>query len=187
MKLPSLNVLSAALLASELALALARRSKIRSTGKDRLTLPLLWTIILLSIWAGFYLRAVFPQGQLPHRLTVYLIGLILFLLGLVIRWISIIHLGRFFTVNVAIAEDHQLIITGPYRFVRHPSYTGSLLIFLGYGLCMLNIFSLAAVFLPVAAAFLWRMHVEETALREAFGERYRDYATRTRRLIPLVY
>ncbi len=182
MKLPSLNVLSAVLLASELALALARRSKIRSTGKDRFTLPLLWTIILLSIWAGFYLRAAFPQGQLPHRLTVYLIGLILFVLGLVIRWISIIHLGRFFTVNVAIAEDHQLIITGPYRFVRHPSYTGSLLIFLGYGLCMLNIFSLAAVFLPVAAAFLWRMHVEENALQEAFGERHLIYAASTARM-----
>ena len=187
MKLPSVNVLSAILLASELALALTKRSKSRATGKDRFTLPLLWTVIGLSIWAAFFLHAAFPQGRLPYPRIFYVIGLILFVLGLIVRWVAIIYLGRFFTVNVAIAEDHQLITTGPYRYVRHPSYTGTFLIFLGYGLCMLNIFSLAAVFLPVAAAFLWRMHVEEQALREAFGERYLSYAARTRKLIPLIY
>ena len=124
---------------------------------------------------------------MPHPQIFYVIGLILFVLGLIIRWIAIIHLGRFFTVNVAIADDHQLITTGPYRYVRHPSYTGTLLVFLGFGLCMLNIFSLAAVFLPITAAFLWRMHVEEVALKQAFGDRYHTYTATTPRLIPLVY
>ena len=187
MRLPSFTTLSALLLASEFALAVAKRSKSQATGKDRLTLPLLWTVIGLSIFAGLFLRGTFPQGRLPHPQTFYVIGLSLFLLGLIIRWIAIIHLGRFFTVNVAIADDHQLITTGPYRYVRHPSYTGTLLIFLGFGLCMLNIFSLAAVFIPIAAAFLWRMHVEETVLREAFGERYRRYATTTSSLLPWIY
>ena len=126
MKLPSFNTLSALLLASEVALALAKRSKSRAAGKDRWTLPLLWTVIGLSIFAGLFLRGAFPQGRLPHPQTFYVIGLILFVLGLIIRWIAIIHLGRFFTVNVAIADDHQLITTGPYRYVRHPSYTGTL-------------------------------------------------------------
>jgi protein-S-isoprenylcysteine O-methyltransferase len=187
MRLPSFTTLSAILLASEVALALSRRSKSRATGKDRLTLPLLWTVIGLSIFAAFFLRAAFPQGRLPHPQIFYVIGLGLFVLGLIIRWIAIVHLGRFFTVNVAIAEDHQLITTGPYRYVRHPSYTGTLLIFLGFGLCMLNIFSLAAIFLPITAAFLWRMHVEEAALRQAFADRYQTYAASTPRLIPLVY
>jgi protein-S-isoprenylcysteine O-methyltransferase len=187
MKLPSFTTLSALLLASELVLALAKRSKSRATGKDRFTLPLLWTVIGVSIFAGFFLRAAFPQGRLPQPHAVYISGLILFVLGLIVRWIAIIHLGRFFTVNVAIAHDHELITTGPYRYVRHPSYTGTLLIFLGFGLCMLNIFSVAAVFLPISAAFLWRMHVEEEALRAAFGERYLIYADRTWRLIPLIY
>jgi protein-S-isoprenylcysteine O-methyltransferase len=187
MKLPSLNVVGAALLVSEVALVFAKRSKSRGTGKDRFTLPLLWSVIGASIFAGFFLRAAFPQGKLPHAQTFYLVGLILFVLGLIVRWIAIIHLGRFFTVNVAIAEDHQLITTGPYRFVRHPSYTGTLLVFLGFGLCMLNIFSLAAVFLPISAAFLCRMHVEEAALKDAFGDRYRSYAASRRRLVPFVY
>ncbi|MEO8044554.1 MAG: isoprenylcysteine carboxylmethyltransferase family protein [Spartobacteria bacterium] len=187
MKLPSFTTLSVLLLASEIALALAKRSKTRTVGKDRSTLPLLWLVICASIFAGFFLRGALPQGSLPYPHAFYVVGLILFIVGLVIRWIAIVHLGRFFTVNVAIAEDHQLITTGPYRYVRHPSYTGTLLIFLGFGLCMLNIFSVAAVFLPIAAAFLWRMHVEEQALRSAFGESYQTYAASTRRLIPLLY
>ncbi len=187
MKLPSIAVLSAILLASELALAISKRSKTRATGKDRLTLPLLWLVIGLSIWAAFYCRAAFPEAVFSHRLATYLIGLSLFALGLVIRWASILYLGRFFTVNVDIAQDHQLITGGPYRYVRHPSYTGALLLFLGYGLCLLNLCSLLALVLPITVAFLWRMHVEEAALREAFGDRYREYTQRTRRVVPYIY
>lgn len=187
MRLPSITILSWALLVSEIALVFTKRSKTRTDGKDRFTLPLLWTVIGVSILAGFFLRAAFPQGRLSHPQPFYVIGLLLFLLGLIVRWIAIIHLGRFFTVNVAIADDHQLITTGPYRYVRHPSYTGTLLIFLGFGLCMLNVFSLAALFLPIAAAFLWRMHVEEEALRSAFGDRYRDYTARTPQIVPWLY
>ncbi len=191
MKLPSFTTLSALLLASEIALAVAKRSKLPgsrgASGKDRWTLPLLWTVICSAIFTGFFLRSALPQGRLPYPQTFYVAGLILFIAGLIIRWIAIVHLGRFFTVNVAIAEDHQLITTGPYRYVRHPSYTGTLMIFLGFGLCMLNIFSLAAVFLPITGAFLWRMHVEENALRSAFQSQYQSYANCTRRLIPGVY
>ena len=77
-----------------------------------------------------------------------------------------------------------MITTGLYRYVRHPSYTGSLLIFLGLGLCTLNYCALAAIFLPICAAFLWRIAVEEQALRAAFGERYDDYAKATGQLLP---
>ncbi len=191
MKLPGFATLSALLLASEIALSLAKRSKLPgsrgASGKDRWTLPLLWTVICSAIVTGFFLRGALPQGRLPHPQTFYVMGLVLFIAGLIIRWIAIIHLGRFFTVNVAIAEDHQLITTGPYRYVRHPSYTGTLLIFLGFGLCTLNVYSLAAIFLPITAAFLWRMYVEEAALKQAFGEHYQAYATTTPRLLPLVY
>lgn len=187
MSLPSILTLSAIMLASEVALAIFKRSKSRTTGKDRLTLPLIWTVLGLSIWAAFHCQAAFPQWQLPYRRSAYVLGLILFVFGLVIRWVAIIHLGRFFTVNVSIAADHQLVTTGPYRYVRHPSYTGAFLLFLGYGLCLLNFLSLLVLVVPITAAFLWRIHVEEAALRDAFGERYRDYASRTRRVIPLLY
>lgn len=188
MTLPSLTSLSAVLFASEVALAIWKRAGAKaSAGKDRRSLVLLWLVIGLSLGAGFVLRARMPAGRMPFPLPCYLAGLALFLVGLVIRWAAIIHLGRFFTVNVAIAEDHRLITTGPYRYVRHPSYSGSLLIFLGLGLCTLNFYALVAIFLPICAAFLWRIRVEEQALRAAFGDRYKSYAANTRRIIPWVY
>ncbi len=185
MFLPNIAVLSGLLVGSELALALAKRS--RSGEKDRLTLPLLWLVIGSSIWLAFELRARLPQGTMPYPLFCYLIGLCLFTAGLILRWWAIVYLGRFFTVNVAIAEDHQLIMTGPYRYVRHPSYSGSLLIFLGFAFCFQNLFSLLALLIPITAAFLWRIHVEETALRANFGERYAQYARETYRVIPFIY
>lgn len=185
MRLPSLTLLSAILFASEFGLALAKRRQPGSSrDEDRLTLPLLWLVIGLSIWAAFVLRARYPAARLPFPLYSYLTGLALFLLGVILRWAAIYQLGRYFTVNVAIAEDHKLITSGPYRYVRHPSYSGSFLMFLGYGLCTLNFFSLAALLVPIGLAFLWRIRVEEAALRAAFGDSYRDYCRRTGRLFP---
>lgn len=188
MTLPSLTTLSAVLFASELALAISKRAGAKaSADKDRRSLGLLWLVIGLSLWAGFVLRAHAPGGQISAILPCYLTGLTLFLLGLIIRWVAIIYLGRFFTVNVAIAQDHRLITTGPYHYLRHPSYTGSLLIFLGLGLCTLNFYALAVIMLPILLAFLWRIRIEEAALEANFGDSYRTYAAHTARIIPFLY
>jgi protein-S-isoprenylcysteine O-methyltransferase len=187
LQLPSLTTIGVVFIASELGLMLLKRSKAGTAAKDRYSLPLLWLVITASLWLGFEVRARFPAGRLPAPQILYPIGIALFILGLIVRWAAIIYLGRLFTVNVAIASDHQLITTGPYRFVRHPSYTGSLFLFVGFSLCMLNILSMAVVLLPISAAFRWRMKVEENALLEAFGDRYQAYAATTPRLIPLVY
>jgi protein-S-isoprenylcysteine O-methyltransferase len=109
------------------------------------------------------------------------------LIGVVLRWCAILSLGRFFTVNVAIVSDHRLVEAGPYRWLRHPSYAGALLAFLGLGLCLDNWAALAVLMVPVSVVFWWRMRIEEAALFETFGERYRDYMRRTRRLIPFIY
>lgn len=187
MKLPSLGTISAIFLASEIALVISRHSRTQSKGKDRLTLPLLWLVITLSIFAGFYCRAAFPQFRLPRPSVFYIAGLILFVFGLIIRWVAIIQLGRFFTVNVAIAKDHQLVTRGLYGYVRHPSYSGTLLTFFGFALCLVNWLSFAVIFVPVTIAFCWRMKVEEVALTEAFGDRYRNYTSSTARIVPRLY
>jgi protein-S-isoprenylcysteine O-methyltransferase len=171
---------------SEVLLAMARRSRSGAQARDRYSLRILWTVIVLAVAASILAANNLVMGRLPYA-HLSLIGLCLFVGGIVLRWYSIIHLGRFFTVNVAIASGHRLIDSGPYRFLRHPSYTGALLAFVGYGLCLRNVFAFLLLVVPVTIAFMWRIHVEEQALVGALGDEYRNFAARTKRLIPFVY
>jgi protein-S-isoprenylcysteine O-methyltransferase len=104
-----------------------------------------------------------------------------------LRWYSIFFLGRFFTVDVAVAADQHVIDTGPYRFIRHPSYTGVLLAFLGLALCFGNAATLFMLVVPTTAVFLYRIRIEEAALQSGLGEPYKQYMQRTKRLLPFVY
>jgi protein-S-isoprenylcysteine O-methyltransferase len=187
MTLPSLPILGTVFGLSELCLSLARRSKSDFTSKDRNTLGLIWTVVLASVVIGSLLSFVLPAWPLPLRGQLYVAGFFLFALGLVLRWFSIVYLGRFFTVNVAIAADHKLIESGPFRWMRHPSYTGMLLIVLGIGLCAGNFTSLLIIVVPSVCVCFWRIRIEEEALMSAFGEQYRAYMKRTKRLVPLIY
>ena len=103
------------------------------------------------------------------------------------RWYAIFYLGRLFTVNVAIAADHTLIDSGPYRTIRHPSYTGALLVCLGLGISLGNWLSLIIVVAPTSLAFMQRIAIEEAALARALGDSYLRYMARTKCLIPGVY
>ena len=182
------SVLGLVYVLSELGLALKRRAKTgESRVEDRGSLALLWIVIVTSVTLSFVVASALPGAGMGAVPGVRFLGIVAFAAGLAIRWYSIVHLGRFFTVNVAIAAGHRLIDTGPYRFVRHPSYTGALMAFLGLALCLANWASLAVMLVPVFLVFLRRMHVEEDALLQAFGNQYRDYMRRTKRLIPAVY
>jgi protein-S-isoprenylcysteine O-methyltransferase len=178
-----------AFMLSEAMLAILRRSR-RSAAQsaDRGSLAVLWVVIVISITLAYSVAYAAPAADMSaDKGPVRAAGVIVFLAGIALRWYAIIYLGRFFTVNVAIAADHRLIDTGPYRYVRHPSYSGALLAFLGLGLCIANWLSLACAVLPTLLAFLWRIRVEETALTAGLGEQYREYMRHTRRLIPAIY
>ena len=171
---------------SELWLSLRKRSNDKSVSKDRGSLGLIWLVNSVAFWLG--ISAVFrhPEYHLPWP-VIHQIGYCLFAAGLALRWYAIIYLGRFFTTNVAIASDHTVIDTGPYRLVRHPSYAGGLMTILGYGLILQNWVSIVIIVSCTFAVQLWRMHVEEKALAEGLGEPYRKYMLRTKRLVPWVY
>lgn len=187
MKLPSAGMLGLTFLISEVLLAVAKRSRGTGTGKDANSLRLLWIVIGVSIYLAFSAIKRWPDAMLPHGEAFAALGVVLFALGLALRWYSIIHLGRFFTVDVAIAADHQLVETGPYRAVRHPSYSGALLAFVGWGLSLGNWGALLVMIVPIFFAFVYRMNVEETALLAGLGAPYASYSNRTNRLIPFVY
>ena len=127
-----------------------------------------------------------PQANLAWLMRLRTLGGVLFILGLILRWYSIIYLGQIFTVNVTIAADHRVIDTGPYRFVRHPSYSGSLLEFLGFGIIFGNWLSLVLLVLPVGLAFAAASRSRAGA-GGALGEAYLRYIARAERLIPGVY
>jgi len=118
---------------------------------------------------------------------VSLLGIVLMLLGTALRWAAIFTLKRYFTVNVTILEDHHIVKRGLYKHLRHPSYTGLLLRYLGLGLSYANWLSLALIFLPLLFSVMYRMHVEESALLQTFGDEYEEYSRRVKRLIPKVY
>ena len=175
-------------LISELLLTVTRRSRSRTgTKQDRSTLGVIWMVILVSIAAGVYVAMYWPAAALPYGRMFAFVGVFLFVAGLLLRWWAIITLGRFFTVDVTIEKDHELVERGPFRVVRHPSYTGVLLAFVGFALSLHNWAALLIMLLPIFAAFIRRMNVEEDALSRALGSRYADYMRRTKRLVPFVY
>jgi len=187
MRLPDPLLLGAIYGLSELYLACTRRARARTTSRDRHSLIFLWAVIIVSLWLGMQMVWLVPGATVPHPRGFYLVGFCLFLGGLILRWYSIGYLGRYFTVDVSISAEHRLIDSGPYRFIRHPTYTGALLAFFGLGFCLGNWLSILFLSLPTIGAFLWRIRIEERALVEALGEQYRAYMRRTKRLIPFIY
>jgi protein-S-isoprenylcysteine O-methyltransferase len=174
--------------ASELLLTVTRRSRSRTgTKQDRSTLLVIWLVIMISIGAGVFVAMNWRAGALPNGHAFEVAGVVLFAAGLIFRWWAIVTLGRFFTVDVTIEKDHELVERGPFRLVRHPSYTGVLLAFVGFALTLRNWGAILVVLVPIFVAFVRRMNVEEEALARALGERYEQYMKRTRRLVPFIY
>jgi protein-S-isoprenylcysteine O-methyltransferase Ste14 len=186
MTLPSLSVLGFIWFASELCL-MTRRSGPGTTSKDRGSLRVIWLVNMVSIGLGIMAANHFRACVLPARSLFYVIGICVFVLGFVLRFYSIFYLGRFFTINVAIVTGHRLIDSGPYRFIRHPSYIGLLMMFFGLGLGIGNWVSVVIFIVPTFAVLFWRMEIEEAALLEFLGGPYRSYMKRTKRLIPMIY
>ena len=185
MQLP--GYLGLSYLASELFLTFTKRSRSAAPSRDAQSWRLLWVVITFSIFLGLFVARHYPVGLLSHRYFIAIIGAAVFVLGVILRLYAIFQLGRFFTVNVALASDHRLVEAGPYRLVRHPSYTGSLLAFLGFALTIGNWLTVVVIMLPIFLAFVYRMKVEERALLAGLGENYAAYLRRTKRLIPGIY
>jgi protein-S-isoprenylcysteine O-methyltransferase Ste14 len=177
-------------LAGWAALELGLRVRERLQGKgsaarDRATRAL----IAVSIGAAIALaaltasRATTPRIAGPYRAA----GLIVIWLGLALRVWAIAALGRSFRTTVEVDPAQPVVSTGPYRWVRHPSYTGLLLIVTGSGLAAGNWLALGVCAVLPLPALLRRIHVEEAELTAVLGDRYRAYQAHTKRLIPGVW
>jgi protein-S-isoprenylcysteine O-methyltransferase Ste14 len=114
-------------------------------------------------------------------------GVAVMWLGLVTRGWAIAALGRSFRTTVEVDPGQAVVADGPYRWVRHPAYTGLLAIIAGYGLATANWLALLACLVLPLPAILWRIRVEEAELERVLGEPYRAYEARTARLVPRVW
>jgi protein-S-isoprenylcysteine O-methyltransferase Ste14 len=154
---------------------------------DRGSLVVLWIVILVSLTAGMWIGAAYSPTAMHGvpRLGIAIVALLA--LGLAIRWAAIYTLGKSFSANVAIHSTQRLNRSGLFHYMRHPSYTGMLLIFLAMGLSTHNWLGLAIIVIGPVAALVYRIHVEEAALTGAFGQQYVEYSRTTKRLIPGIY
>jgi protein-S-isoprenylcysteine O-methyltransferase Ste14 len=147
-----------------------------------------WMIVGSSAGVLLAFAAAGVHDRLPGpRSLPAVAGIVVMWAGFALRAWAVRTLGRFFRVEVTVDSDQTVVDTGPYARVRHPSYTGLLLFYLGLGISLDSYLSvLAAVLLPLAAV-VNRIAHEERALRRDLGEVYDAYATRTRRLLPGVW
>lgn len=119
--------------------------------------------------------------------ALFWIGIALTWAGMAFRLWAVLTLGAFFRTSVVVQEGHQLVTAGPYRWLRHPSYTGVIVTMTGLGLALGNWVSLAAMAILPTVAIVWRIHVEERALAEKFGDSYRDFRKSRSAVIPAIW
>ena len=164
-----------------------RTTREMDNSADRGTRKLVWICIIIA-FDGAWLPVIFSFGKLL-ALGSWLtwIGVAIMVSGVIFRRYVILFLGRFFTATVQIHRDHQLVQAGPYRYIRHPSYLGILVLALGNGIALANWVSLLLCLVLPFISIGRRIKVEEEALYRNFGEEYLDYRKNTWRIIPYIY
>jgi protein-S-isoprenylcysteine O-methyltransferase Ste14 len=182
------NALTKVWLAGEIIIAVLTQTR-QGEGKiqDRGTQIILWVVIIGSFKIDEWMHSFFPVDMPGSYSWLRPAALGILILGLGVRVVAIVTLGRAFSTNVATHAGQRLQRRGLYSLVRHPSYLGLELILLGFALHARTWACFAVVLVPPTLAVLYRIHVEEKALRLAFGADYEDYSRGTKRLIPGIY
>ena len=135
---------------------------------------------LLALFGAPYLQVKLPAA-------VGWGGIIMLYVGIALRDYSVWTLRKFFTVSVEIKTGHKIIKKGPYKYVRHPSYSGSILSLIGMQIGLRSPIGFFIVLALILLAYSYRIHVEEDAMADSFGTEYEDYKKATKRVIPFVF
>jgi protein-S-isoprenylcysteine O-methyltransferase Ste14 len=141
--------------------------------------------LAVSIGGALAMRRLVPALDTPGPAAAFTVaGVVVIALGLAVRVWAVVTLGRSFSTYIQVDADQPVITRGPYRWVRHPSYSGLLLITSGFGLGVGNWLSLVVCIVVPLLGLVPRIAVEEAELVRGLGEPYRDYQRTTRRLVP---
>jgi protein-S-isoprenylcysteine O-methyltransferase Ste14 len=139
---------------------------------------------VFSIIEWAYFRPAFHQFSFDG-FTIS--GISLVIAGTIFRVWSIRTLGKYFTATVQKVDEHKIITTGAYRILRHPSYTGAFLAVIGGAVMLHAYFGIAITLVVISAVYYYRIKVEEETLIKIFGDEYKVYRTKTKRMIPYIY
>jgi protein-S-isoprenylcysteine O-methyltransferase Ste14 len=165
---------------------LLRSKENKEKDYDKGSIATIWRVIGVANTLAV-VSAYFIKLPMSHHLLVPYTGLFMLGFGMLGRMYSIRMLGRMFTVNVNVSNNHRLVKTGIFKYIRHPAYLGVIISFVGFGLSLNNWLSLFIVSIAVSAVMIHRINIEEKALLEKFGAEYEVYQKSTYRLIPLIY
>ncbi len=164
------------------------RTAPRGDVRDRGSKPLIYAASFAGMALAFAAPAFVPSARiaLPPE-PVFITAMALFWAGVILYNWAVVTLGAFFRTSVQLLDGQRLVTRGPYRLLRHPAYTGGILLFAGIGLSTGNWISTAAAPLAVGLAYAWRIHVEEQALSERFGAEFEAQRRRTWAVFPLIW
>jgi protein-S-isoprenylcysteine O-methyltransferase len=173
----------------ELWVFFRERGTARDSSRDRGSTFLVVFVLAVGITVAFNLPERAPQFNIHNFFAAFFaLGILLIFGGIFFRFWAIRTLGKFFRTRVMIQEQHQLITSGPYRYLRNPSYTALLIILTGFGLGIGNWLSVLVLFAVGFADYAWRIaRVEEPALAAQFGREFQDYKKKTWALIPFIW
>jgi protein-S-isoprenylcysteine O-methyltransferase Ste14 len=160
------------------------KSSKESKKNDRGSMLLIMAGIFVSVLSSPLLILAVPY-ILPG--PVFWVGIFASLLGIAVRVASILTLRRFFTFSVQVGKEQKLVQDGPYRFLRHPAYTGSILTLLGIALCFRSPLGIAVTAVAAAVVYGYRIRVEEREMENSFGDSYRTYEQQTWRVLPFIW
>ncbi len=149
--------------------------------KDRGSYWIITLVVYGSMAGSIFIRRL-NLGIFRNDLQYAGLGIVI--LGIAFREWAVLTLGRFFTVSVMVASHQTVVKNGPYRWLRHPAYTGSILTLVGFPLALGTWAGALFVLLFSIAGYLYRVRVEEKALLESIGEEYHEYMRHTRRFFP---
>jgi protein-S-isoprenylcysteine O-methyltransferase Ste14 len=166
---------------------IARSKPVPGEKTDRGSMGLIMLASWLAFPAAFIVSNRSKFALLNHRIVWFWLGLLILLAGSMLRRHCFRTLGRYFTGNVKVEADQPVIEDGLYRFVRHPSYAGGMLMYLGTGLALTNWLSALILVGMGGATYAYRVRVEEQALGSSIGQPYLEYMRRTKRFIPFVF
>jgi len=130
------------------------------------------------------LTSVYLSSFMP---VVLVVGIFAILVGWMILLVSRLQIGRYGGARITIEDDHRLVTSGMYRFIRNPQYLGMLLVLSGYAFSLGSLIVTVIIMISLLAILTSRIRLEEELLLAAFGDEYREYMRRTWRLVPHIY